>query len=264
MSAYFERLDASAFRPTAAVEGAWSTQEQHIAPALGLIAHAIERDHAARRGGELQLSRISYDILGTIPIDRVDLDLRVVRPGRTIELVEAVLRHGGRAAVIARAWLMQAADTRALAGSALPSMPARGGLDPWRMGEHWQGEAVRSVDFHRGQRQPGHAWAWLRPRLPLLQGEPIGAISRLLGMVDFANGLTLRLAPMEVAFPNVDLTCHLFAQPEGEWIGFDTTVSIGPTGLGLTDTVLYDEGDPEGPRPIGTVQQILTVRPLAR
>ncbi|HKT56261.1 MAG TPA: thioesterase family protein, partial [Microbacterium sp.] len=57
--------------------------------------------------------------------------------------------------------------------------------------------------------------------------------------------------------PNVDLTCHLVAQPQGEWIGFDTTVTVGPAGLGLTDTVLHDERGP-----IGTVQQILTVRPM--
>ncbi|MBS1907430.1 MAG: thioesterase family protein [Actinobacteria bacterium] len=257
MSAYFERIDAAAFRPTSAVEGAWSVEEQHIAPSLGLIAHAIEQEHAERRGGDLQLGRISYDILGTIPIERVDLEIRVLRPGRTIELVEAVLSHEGRAAVIARAWLMQAADTAALAGSALPAMPGRHELDPWEMGAHWQGAAVRSVGFLRGQRQPGHAWAWLRPRLPLLAGEPISRIARMLGMVDFANGLTLRLAPAEVAFPNVDLTCHLFAAPEGEWIGFDTTVSVGPTGLGLTDTVLHDERGP-----VGIVQQILTVRPM--
>ncbi|MBS1699333.1 MAG: thioesterase family protein [Actinobacteria bacterium] len=257
MSAYFERVAAASFRPTSAVQGAWSTAEQHIAPALGLIAHAIERDHVARRGRDLQLGRISYDILGTIPIERVDVEVRVLRPGRTIELVEAVLSHAGRAAVIARAWLMQSADTRGLVGSALPAMPGRGQLDPWEMGDHWQGGAVRSVEFRRRQREPGHAWAWLRPRLPLLAGEPISPLSRLLGLVDFANGLTLRLVPTEVAFPNVDLTCHLFGAPEGEWIGFDTTVSIGPTGLGLTDTVLHDDRGP-----IGTVQQILTVRPL--
>lgn len=257
MSAYFERLGATAFRPTSAVEGTWSTQEQHIAPALGLIAHAIEQDHLDRRGGELQLGRISYDILGTMPIERVDVEVRLRRPGRTIELVEAALSHDGRPAVIARAWLLQTVDTRELAGSALAAMPHRDELDLWEMGDHWQGGAVRSVEFRRRQREAGHAWAWLRPRIPLLPDEPIGPVSRLLGLVDFANGLTLRLEPREVAFPNVDLTCHLLGVPQGEWIGFDTTVSIGPTGLGLTDTVLHDE---QGP--VGTVQQILTVRPM--
>lgn len=257
MTAYFERIDESAFHATPAVGGAWSVDEQHISPALGLITHAIERDHHARRGSDLQLGRISFDILGTMPIDRVDLDVRVMRPGRTIELVEASLSHGGRAAVIARAWLMQVADTAALAGSSLPVMPGRDLLEPWSAGEIWPGQYVRSVEYHRREVEPGRAWTWMRPRIPILDGEDVSATARLLGLVDTANGVTPRLAPSEVAFPNVDLTCHLVAQPRGEWIGFDTTVAVGPTGLGLTHSVLHDERGP-----IGTVQQILTVRPL--
>ncbi|MDL9978416.1 thioesterase family protein [Microbacterium sp. ASV49] len=257
MNAYFERIDASSFHATPAVEGAWSVEEQHIAPALGLIAHVIEQDHHARRGSDLQLGRISFDILGTMPIDQVDIEVRMLRPGRTIELVEAVLSHDGRAAVIARAWLMQVADTAALAGSSLPAMPDREQLEPWSAGEIWPGQYVRSVDMHRRQVEPGRAWTWMRPRIPLLADEPVSPTARLLGLVDTANGVTPRLAPSEVAFPNVDLTCHLVAQPQGEWIGFDTTVTVGPAGLGLTDSVLHDVTGP-----IGTVQQILTVRPL--
>lgn len=257
MPAYFERIGASSFHATSAVEGAWSTEEQHIAPALGLITHVIEQDHHARRGSDLQLGRLSFDILGTMLIERVDLEVRVLRPGRTIELVEAVLSHGGRPAVIARAWLMQVADTTELAGSSLPAMPDRDRLEPWSAGELWPGRFVRTVDIRRRQDEPGRAWSWLNPRIPLLEGEPVSPTARLLGLVDIANGLTPRMAPTEVAFPNVDLTCHLVAQPQGEWIGFDTTVTVGPAGLGLTDTVLHDERGP-----IGTVQQILTVRPM--
>lgn len=257
MAAYFERIDESAFHATSAVEGAWSVEEQHIAPALGLITHVIEQDHHARRGGDLQLGRVSFDILGTIPIERVDLSVRVLRPGRTIELVEATLSHDGRPAVIARAWLMQVADTAAIAGSSLPPMPSREALEPWSAGEIWPGRYVRTVDIRRRQVEPGRAWCWMRPRIPLLEGEPISPTARLLGLVDIANGVTPRFVPAEVAFPNVDLTCHLAAQPQGEWLGFDISVTVGPAGLGLTDTVLHDERGP-----IGTVQQILTVRPM--
>jgi hypothetical protein len=62
--------------------------------------------------------------------------------------------------------------------------------------------------------------------------------------------------PREVAFPNLDLTAHLFAQPRGEWIGFDTAVSFGPTGVGVTSSVLHDISGP-----IGTMAQVLTIRP---
>ena len=31
------------------------------------------------------LTRLSYDILGTLPMDACDVEVRVLRPGRTIE-----------------------------------------------------------------------------------------------------------------------------------------------------------------------------------
>ena len=79
----------------------------HVAPALGLLAHVVELDRDTRRGDGLLLGRMSYDLLGTIPVDVVETSVRVVRPGRTIELVEAVLRHEGRDGVVLRAWLLR-------------------------------------------------------------------------------------------------------------------------------------------------------------
>jgi len=68
--------------------------------------------------------------------------------------------------------------------------------------------------------------------------------------------MTVRAAPDAVAFPNVDLTAHLFDQPRGEWVGFDTSVSFGAAGLGLTSSVVHDIDGP-----VGTLAQALTVRP---
>jgi len=105
--AYFDRLDETTFAPTGLVSGGWDPDEQHIAPALGLLAHAVETE----RGHGLQLARLSYDILGTLPIEPVQVHVEVLRPGRTIELVQATLSHDGRAAVVLRAWLLGAYDT---------------------------------------------------------------------------------------------------------------------------------------------------------
>ena len=45
-------------------------------------------------------------------------------------------------------------------------------------------------------------------------------------------------------FPNVDLTIHLYRQPVPGAVGLDTTVVFGPTGQGLTTTILHDEQGP--------------------
>ncbi|HEX8767117.1 MAG TPA: acyl-CoA thioesterase domain-containing protein, partial [Jatrophihabitans sp.] len=84
--AYFERTGESTFRPTQHVSGAWNTAEQHIAPALGLLAHVVESDRDARRGDGLVIGRLSYDIFGKVPVEEVRTEVRVIRPGRTVEL----------------------------------------------------------------------------------------------------------------------------------------------------------------------------------
>jgi hypothetical protein len=254
--AYFERVGSSAFRATSHVGGAWATHEQHIAPALGLLVHAVERDRDARRGNRLVLGRLSFDILGTIPIDVVDTAVRVIRPGRTVELVEATLSHGGRAAVLARAWLLQPGNTGHLAGAALPRIPPPAGMSPWDGASVWPGGFITSVDVRRRELEPGRAAFWVRASVPLIAGEEVSGLASAAGLFDIANGMAVRVSPRDVAFPNLDLTAHLFRQPGGGWVGFDTTVSFGPDGLGLTSSVLHDTHGP-----IGTMSQILTVRP---
>jgi len=254
--AYFERLDETTFQPTEHVSGGWDPNGQHIAPALGLLAHAVETALAARAGEPLQLARASYDILGTLPIEPVQVDVDVLRPGRTIELVQATLSHAGRPAVILRAWLLRSYDTTAHAGGTRHRIPGPEDVPAWDPADLWPGNFVRSVDVRRDQAEPGRAICWVRPQLPLLSGEPISTTARALGVIDIANGLTPRRPTTEIAFPNVDLTAHLLATPHGEWIGLDTTVTFGPTGLGLTHTTIHDTHGP-----LGVLTQALTVRP---
>lgn len=253
--AYFERAGESAYRATEHVGGAWNTQEQHIAPALGLLVHVVEQDRDNRRGDGLVLGRLSFDILGTVPVDVVETAVRVLRPGRTIELVEATLVHGGRAAVLLRAWLMQPSDTAKLRGAALPRIPGPQDLTSWDPTDVWPGGFIASAEVRRREEAPGRAVYWVRSSLPLIAGEEVSPLARAAGLFDIANGMTVRADPRDVAFPNLDLTAHLFAEPVGEWLGFDTTVCFGAGGVGLTSSVLHDAGGP-----IGTLAQILTLR----
>lgn len=252
---YFERVSATAFRPTEHVSGGWNTAEQHIAPPMGLLAHVIEQDRDARRDDDLRVARLSYDILGTLPMDTVDVDVRVVRAGRTIELVEATMSHGGRAGLVLRAWLLDRRDTRAVAGSELTPVPPAAQMPEFDPSTVWPGGYIASTRTRRLQERPGRATFWVRTDVPVVD-EPSGPIARAARLFDIANGMTARFSPADVAFPNVDLTAHLFRDPVGDALGFDTRVSTGPDGTGLTHSVIHDE---EGQ--VGTVDQTQTVRP---
>nr|WP_315212462.1 thioesterase family protein [uncultured Duganella sp.] len=253
--AYFTRVSDTNFLATEHTGGAWSVHEQHIAAPMGLLTHVIEQD-CARRGNGFKIGRLAFDILGVIPIEEVRTDVQSLRSGRTIELVEATLLHNGRPALRARAWLVKPNDTSAIAGNAIRPIPGPDGMARWDPSTVWPGGFIATVDIRRASEEPGRAAYWARARQPLLDAEPVGPLARAASLFDIANGMAVRAAPTEVAFPNLDLTAHLFATPRGEWLGFDTSVSFGADGLGLTSSTIYDETGP-----IGTLAQILTVRP---
>ena len=254
--AYFRRLSDQRFEATAHVGGAWATTEQHVSPALGLLAHAIEVDRDTRRDDQLPLARLSYDIFGAIPIDVVDVEVEVVRPGRTIELVEARLSHAGRVALVLRAWLLQPYETSEFAATTLARIEPPDRMAPWDPSTFWPGGFVGSVEVRRAEREPGRAAFWLRTSVALVDGEPVSDLARAVGLFDMANGMTPRAPSSRLLFPNVDLTAHLFASPQGEWLGFDTAVTFGDHGFGLTASTIHDLRGP-----IGTIAQCLTVRP---
>ncbi|MBW5253221.1 thioesterase family protein [Streptomyces sp. P01-B04] len=255
---YYERIDEHSFKPTAHASGAWSTDEVHFSPLGGLITHAFELHLADRPGEALLLSRISFDILGRLALDTCEIRVETIRPGRTIELVEAVALIGDRPVVRARAWCLAAGDTEAVAGGGDDRLTPPGELAPWPMGELWPGGYIASLDVRPlGKPLPGRTTAWISTPLDLVAGEPAGPLASYVALVDTANGIAVREQPTAWMFPNVDLTIHLHRRPEGDWTGLDTTVVFGPTGQGITSTVLHDIHGP-----VGRAEQILTVRPV--
>ena len=255
ISAYFIPLGDDRYRATEAVSGAWNEAEQHISTPLGLMVHAVEKDAAARRENPLQLCRLSFDILGTVPVGEVHLDVEVLRPGRTIELVEARMMYENRTIVILRAWGLAAFDTEDIEGSPLRPMPAAEELSPWDATSIWPGGFIASTTGRRHYCEPGRAQAWISSPIPLVEGEQVSSFAKFCALLDTANGIAIRSQPEEVAFPNVDLTASFFRIPQGEEVGYETQVSFGPTGLGLTHSIIHDT---QGP--VGSLTQQLTVR----
>ncbi|MFZ0160243.1 MAG: thioesterase family protein [Kineosporiaceae bacterium] len=252
---YYERVGEDRYRPTRHVQGAWNDHEQHLAPVVGLLAHVVQR-HDPRP--DLQTARISYDVLGLIPLQESVVVVRTLRPGRTIELVEAALEVAGRTVVRATAWRLSRQDTSSVEGGYPPALPDAGTMPVWPVSDIWDGGYIASLRVHRAQdAAPGRARSWVHSDVELVAGEAISPTASFLRLVDTANGIATLVSPTEWMFPNVDLTVHLFRQPIGPWVGFDTSVTFGGGGLGLTSSWLHDERGP-----VGRAEQILTVRPM--
>ncbi len=83
-------------------------------------------------------------------------------------------------------------------------------------------------------------------RVPLIDGQPVDALSRVLTAADSGNGISNVLDLREHLFINPDLSVHLHRYPEGEWVCLESQTTIGDTGAGLADTALYDQCGPIG------------------
>ncbi len=248
--------DTASYRSTIHAQGAWNPGEQHMAPATGILVHELER-FQAREG--LRIVRVSLDILGLIPGGGFTVSTRMIRPGRTIELIEATLEAHGRTSIVARAWRLITGDTSAVAHLQEGTIPAPEECIPRELSQRWPGGYISSLT---GLGDPksggGQGTAWLSNELEMVDGEATSPLVRLLGMVDTANGVAPRLDPQEWAFPNVDLQIHLFRAPQGSRLGLQVVQSVGADGVGLTSSVLHDESGP-----FGRAEQILTVRQQA-
>ena len=254
---YYVPLSDGRYAPTMHTQGAWNDHEQHMGPVSGLIAHEIDR-HDPRP--ELALGRITYEILGLIPDEETSVEVETIRPGRTIELVEATLVAGHRPVVRARAWRVARGDTAAVAGGAPEPMPGPEAWPRWDGSSVWKGGYIASVEIHTDPGSvPGRGRVWMRTHHPLVEGVDVGPVATYLGLVDTANGVAVREDPRTWMFPNLDLSVHFHREPVGPWVGLDTTVVFGADGLGVTSSVLHDERGP-----VGRAEQVLTVRRAPR
>ncbi|SKC60616.1 thioesterase family protein [Krasilnikoviella flava] len=256
--AYFRRTGATTFQPTEHVGGAWKTDEQHVAPTLGLLTHLVEADREKRGRDDLVATRLTFDIWGPYRLEEMTTDVRVLRPGRGVELVEAGVVCGGRRVVTVRAWLTATGDTTELAGGAPAPLPGPDETPAWDPTTDWPGAFVASIDVRRTLDEPGRGTVWVRTGHPLVEDEEVSALARTVGLFDVANGMTVRADPRKVAFPNVDLSTHLHRAPEGGWLGLDTSVVFGADGAGLTSSVLHDERGAFGALAQGLVVRGLT------
>jgi hypothetical protein len=79
------------FLATELTRGPWEPGLQHAGPPAALLGRAVER-HADRAG--FRVARVTFEILRPPPIAELGVTTRLLRGGRSVELVEASLRAG--------------------------------------------------------------------------------------------------------------------------------------------------------------------------
>lgn len=243
-------------------QGAWNDHEQHMAPAAGIMCYELSE---FKPRDDMRIGRISLDILGLIHFGEFTITTKIIRPGRTIELIEATMMANGKTCIIARAWRMQTSDTKVVAGLEDNTITNPDALPDWDGMKHWGGGFIDSIYLKaKADNRAGKGIVWINTDVEMVAEQdkvkPTNDAIHLLGMIDTANGIVPRIYQpdgIKWLFPNLDLQIHLHRVPTGRWLGLETVQQIGEDGIGLTSSILHDIKGP-----FGRSEQILTVREL--
>jgi Thioesterase-like superfamily len=233
----FYSLDGDRATPSELTRGPWDRNSQHAGPPSALLARAIELCEP-REG--MRIGRVTVEILGPVPLAPLAVEASVVRPGRSVELLEAALAGPDGEVMRASAWRVAAGD-QSLASDPPPPGPEHGrDRDFFPTGEELGYHSAMEYRFvHGGFLEPGPALVWMRMRVPLVEGEQPSPLERLMVVADVGNGVSAVLDWREFLFINTELTVHLLRPPEGDWVGVDAVTHVD--GVGIAESVLWDE-----------------------
>ncbi|MGE5283190.1 MAG: thioesterase family protein [Chloroflexota bacterium] len=257
--AFYSELGGGSFLASELTRGPWDAGAQHAGPVAALLGRELE---SLDEAGEFLVGRVVFEILRPVPIGEVRLESRVLRPGRKVQLVEASLSGEAGELMRATAWLLRRGELD-LPAEAVDESPAPQGPD-----EGWVPEFFptgNDVGYQSAMEwkavagaflEPGPATVWLRMRCPLVAGEEPTPLQRALIAADVGNGISAVLDYREHVFINVDLTVHFERMPAGEWVCVDAVTRPRPTGIGTSESVLWDANGR-----IGRAAQSLVIAP---
>lgn len=241
---FYRRVGEDRFESTVYTRGPWDARSQHAGPPAALLGRAVNARPDARP--DMRVARLTFDIIRPVPVAPLTVTSRVVRSGRSVEVVEAELTPDGVPPVMRVSALRIRTESAAapeVAPLPPPSGPEAAAAEPFFPVSYEDG-------YHTGMEyrftagaflSPGPATCWMRMRMPLVDDEQPSALTRVLVAADSGNGISGVLDYREHVFINPDLTVHVYRYPEGEWVCLDARTWIDPAGIGIADTALLDQ-----------------------
>jgi Acyl-CoA thioesterase C-terminal domain/Acyl-CoA thioesterase N-terminal domain len=248
--AFYLQVADDRFESTEHTRGPWGEATQHAGPPAALLGRAVEQ--LARDG--MRVTRMTFDIARPVPIAELTVTSRIVREGRSVAVIEAAVEPYMRCTALLIRTLDDAAPSVLDSSLNLDDAELKPFFAvPYDVGYHTSME----VRFAQGSFiSPGPAVAWFRAKVPLVKGEEISPLGRVLVAADSGNGVSNVLDFHKHVFINPDLTVHLVRYPIGEWVCLQANTSIDAAGIGLADSALHDERGR-----IGRAAQSLFVNP---
>ena len=234
--------DGESLVPTAIARSMWSENQMHGVAVSGALARTIEACvHAAGRD-DLRPARMTVDLFRPATMDPCRLTAEVVRDGRRICLVDAVLTQGGSRVARASAIFLKptaSAEGRVWEPSERPEPPPEEVApvsDEPRV-PYFHSDAGWSQKF--GEHQDSSRKTSWNTALPVVAGEPVTPFQGVAAMADGAS-LVTNWGDRGVEYINTDITLTLARPLEGMEIGLVAVDRVEHDGIAVGTAGVFD------------------------
>jgi Thioesterase-like superfamily len=240
--------DGDGYVATLRTQGGWHPEHQHGGPVQALLARAVEQTPTLV---PMSVARLTHDLFRPVPIGpRLTVSAEIVREGKKIQVVDAVLRVGDVEHARTRALRLRDDDLSDLPGmldaaDAGPELPWAQDLEAtWLRGIAGLPGFLDAIELRRFPRPGGpegvHA-TWVRLNEPLVPGEAPSPLQKLSVAADFTNLIGATFDAHKVSGINPDLNLHLVRLPRDDWIAVVGESRLGlSTGIGVSQAQLHD------------------------
>jgi hypothetical protein len=250
MPTSFFVTDGVGYLPTPLARGPWgpSLSGNYIG---GLLGRAVEQEVD---GVDLQPARLTVDLLRPVALQPLQVHSSVVRNGRRLRVVDAVMTQND--ALVARASALfvrrseHPVNTVWTSPVMMPAIPAEPDMlsDDLPMLLHSYGRDP--VDGSPGVgvtewRHDGQKFAWVRETKLLVDDEPLSPFTRAVMAGDITSSLS-HWGTAGLQFINADYTITLSRLPQGAYIGLASMTHYGHGGVASGTATLFDETGPIG------------------
>ncbi len=222
--------------------GPWATDMLHGRLLAGLAAWAIERDHGM---DGFAPCRLTVDMFRNPPMEPAEVVTTLVRGGRRVRAMDAVVRMGGTE--VSRTSALFLATGEEPVDHPVPVSPAWDAAPAHDLATDVDDDGSFDVvsPTDRGFDAPGVRRAWVRDRRQLVRGVELTPFVRAALAADLASPLA-NFGAEGLDYINADLTLYLGRLPEGEWIGTETAHRVAGDGISVAVCTLHDHRGPIG------------------
>lgn len=234
--------------PTDLCRGPWDRDALHGGAVSPLLVRELERLPALV---PTRLARVTIELLRPVPVEPLVIEAEVIRDGKLVGLGDVTLATADEGTVVARARGLRIRTAEVAFADPpeehVPELPDRdtdlADRSPGGGGyTAFHNTAVRHR-FTRGMfGKIGPAFDWIRLAVPVVPDEEPTGWQRAAAAADFGNGIS-SLVDFDgtTMFINPDLTIHLWREPEGDWVGMDSVTHASGTGIGASDSAMWDQ-----------------------